>query len=88
MEIEILPRPAEEKTFTPKEGGEPRKYFEQWATITVDGLPTPFAFSTDTVLRPGPATLSPKSFGVMNGRLSMGRVVVLPLAPKAGPKPA
>lgn len=77
MQIEILNRPAQAAKF--EREGVVRNYFKQWATLTVDGLPTSFEFSADEPLPPGPAELSPKSFGVANGRLTLSRAVLVPV---------
>ena len=61
MQIEILKREPEAAKF--ERDGQVRHYFKQWATLTVDGLPTSFEFSTDEPLPPGPAVLSPKLEG-------------------------
>ncbi|WP_158543213.1 hypothetical protein [Dyella psychrodurans] len=71
MQIEVLGRPPEAATF--EGNGTVRHYFKQWATLTVDGLPTSFEFSTDEVLPAGPAVLDPRSFSVVNGRLQVTR---------------
>jgi hypothetical protein len=77
MQIEILKRPPEKAKF--EREGVVREYYKQWATLTVDGLPTSFEFSSDEPLPPGPAELSPKSFGVANGRLTLSRAVLVPV---------
>ena len=77
MEIEILNRPPEKAKF--EREGVVREYWKQWATLTVDGLPTSFEFSADEPLPPGAAVLSPKSFGVANGRLTLSRPVLVPV---------
>lgn len=77
MQIEILNREPEAAKF--ERDGTVRHYFKQWATLTVDGLPTSFEFSSDEPLPPGPAALSPKSFGVAYGRLTLSRAVLIPL---------
>lgn len=56
-----------------------RHYFKQWAILEVDGLPTAFEFSNDEVLPVGEAVLSPKSFGVQNGRLTLTRPTLIPV---------
>lgn len=85
MEIEVLNRPAEEAKF--ERDGQVRRYFKQWGILTVDGLPTSFEFSCDEPLPPGPAVLSPKSFGVANGRLTLSRAVLVPVK-RAPARPA
>lgn len=76
MQIEVLPREPEAAKF--ERDGVVRHYWKQWAIITVDGLPTAFEFSADEPLPAGPAVLSPKSFGVANGRLTLSRAVLIP----------
>lgn len=86
MLIEISKREPEAAKF--ERDGVVRHYFKQWAVMTVDGLPTSFEFSADEPLPPGPAELSLKSFGVANGRLTIGRVVLVPLSQaKPAPQP-
>lgn len=87
MQIEILARPPEAAKF--EREGVVRHYYKQWATLTVDGLPTSFEFSADEPLPAGPAELSPKSFGVANGRLTLSRAVLVPIkrsAPQSAAK--
>ena len=84
MKIMILPRPPEPATF--ERDGTVRHYFKQWAVMEVDGLPTSFEFSSDEGLPPGEAVLSPKSFGVQNGRLTLTRATLIPVAKSAAPK--
>lgn len=88
MHIEILDREPEAAKF--ERDGQVRHYFKQWGILTVDGLPTAFEFSADEPLPPGPAALSPKSFGVANGRLTLSRAVLVPLAkgPAKAPAPS
>lgn len=88
MKINVLDR-IEAATF--ERDGNVRHYHKQWAILEVDGLPTAFEFSTDEPLPAGPAELSPKSFSVANGRLTIGRVVLTPVAarkPQAAPAAA
>lgn len=83
MMIQVLPRPVEEIETT--WDGVTRKRAQQWCCLVVDGLPTAFQYTTDPgkSLPPGDYELDPKSFNVQNGRLTMQRVVLKPLAPKA-----
>lgn len=77
----VLGREPEAQKF--EREGVVRHYFTQWASVEIDGLIQSFQFSADEPLPAGPATLDPKSFGVMNGKLSIGRVKLLPLAKAA-----
>ena len=84
MSIEITEREPERAEFT--RDGTTRIYYKQWAIMTIDGLPTAFEFSVDEPLKPGPAVLSPKSFGVDKGRLTLTRATLIPVAAaKAAP---
>lgn len=83
MSIEILPREPERAEYT--RDGNTRVYYKQWAVLTVDGLPTAFEFSGDEPLPPGPAVLSPKSFGVDKGRLTLTRATLVPVVQAAKP---
>lgn len=73
----ILAREAEAAKF--ERDGVVRHYFTQWASVDIDGLIQSFQFSSDEPLPVGPAALDPKSFGVMNGKLSIGRVKLVPV---------
>jgi hypothetical protein len=77
VEFEILAGEPEPAKF--ERDGTVRHYFKQWARLSVDGRISDFEFSNDEPLPPGPATLDPKSFGIVNGRLQLGRVKLLPL---------
>lgn len=77
----VLPREPEAAKF--ERDGVVRHYFTQWAQVEIDGLPQSFQFSADEPLPAGPASLDPKSFGTMNGKLSLGRVKLVPLAKMA-----
>lgn len=82
LQIMILARAPEAARFE-REGLPPRDYFKQWATVEVDGLVNSFEFSSDEPLPAGPATLDPRSFTITNGRLTLGRLKLVPLvAPK------
>lgn len=85
MRIEVLDRPVELNEWKDRDGNV-RVSNRQWATITVDGLPTSFQFGADTPLPPGPAELSPRSFNVVNGRLQLTRAELVPIVQaKAAP---
>jgi hypothetical protein len=86
MKIVVLDRPAEAAKW--EGNGQVRHYFKQWAILEVDGLPTAFEFSSDEVLPVGEAVLSPKSFGVQNGRLTLARPTLIPVARVAAVAPA
>ena len=83
MSIEITTREPERAEFT--RDGVTRVYYKQWAILMVDGLPTAFEFSGDEPLPPGPAVLSPKSFGVDKGRLTLTRATLIPVVQAAKP---
>ncbi|AHX16271.1 hypothetical protein [Dyella jiangningensis] len=85
LTFNVLPREPEAAKF--ERDGVVRHYFNQWATVEIDGLPQSFQFSSDEPLPAGPATLDPKSFGTMNGKLALGRVKLVPLK-KSAPAPA
>jgi len=85
LSFNVLPREPEAAKF--ERDGVVRHYFNQWATVEIDGLPQSFQFSSDEPLPAGPATLDPKSFGTMNGKLALGRVKLVPLK-KSAPSPA
>ncbi|AHX16263.1 hypothetical protein CH75_09100 [Dyella jiangningensis] len=84
--ISILPREPEPARF--ERDGVVRDYFKQWATVEVDGLVNSFEFSNDEPLPAGPATLDPRSFTITNGRLTLGRLKLVPLAKPAQPSAA
>jgi len=81
MNIKVLARPAEVVKST-WDGKETTRH-QQWAVIEIDGLPTAFTVSHNTpeaVLPPGDYELEAKSFSVKNGRLTMDRPVLRPVA--------
>jgi hypothetical protein len=81
----VLKREPEPAKF--ERDGVVRNYYNQWAMVEIDGLPQSFQFSTDEPLPAGPATLDPKSFGTMNGKLTLGRVKLIPVAKAAASAP-
>lgn len=84
MKIQVLNKPAE--PFQSTWEGVTRDRIKQWAVLEIDGLPTAFQLTLDPgkQLPPGDYTLAPESFSVSNGRLTMSRAVLVPLA---GSKP-
>lgn len=82
MKVVVLNRECEPNVWKDKEGNE-RVQLRQWCTIEVDGIPIPFQASVQEPLQPGPAEISPRSFGVVSGRLQLTRVEVVQVAPKA-----
>lgn len=88
ISIEVLDRPPEiyESTWE----GVTRQRSRQWAVITVDGLPTAFAVTSEPGKEhaPGRYVLDAASFGVANGRLSLSRVVLRPVAVAVKPAAA
>lgn len=83
LSIKILPKAPEEVTTTWE--GQSRQRLKQWALLEVDGLPTAFQVTREPgdALPPGDYTLAPESFGVMNGRLQLSRVVLVPVSARA-----
>ena len=81
MKIDVLPREPEPATY--EGNGTVRHYFKQWATMTVDGLPMSFEFSSDEPLPAGPAALDARSFSIVNGRLQVTRPRLVSLAQAA-----
>lgn len=86
VEFEILQGEPEAATF--ERDGTVRHYFKQWGRLSVDGRVSDFEFSNDEPLPPGPATLDPKSFGIVNGRLQLGRVKLVPMRRAAAVQPS
>jgi hypothetical protein len=86
VEFEILQGEPEAAKF--ERDGVVRHYFKQWARLSVDGRISDFEFSTDEPLPAGPATLDPKSFGIVNGRLQLGRVKLVSLRRAAAVQPS
>jgi hypothetical protein len=81
MKIEVLSREPEPATY--EGNGVVRRYFKQWATMTVDGLPMSFEFSADEPLPAGPAALDARSFSIVNGRLQVSRPKLVSLVAAA-----
>ena len=89
LKIEVLNEPAEE--FESTWEGQTRKRVRQWCVITIKGRPSSFQVTVDPGKEyvPGDYELAPESFSFNNGRLSVQRVVLAPLASSmAGAKPA
>lgn len=88
MKINVLNKPAE--PFQSTWEGVTRNRIKQWAVLEIDGLPTAFQLTLDPEkqLAPGEYTLAPESFAVSNGRLTMPRAVLVPLAPAVKMAPA
>lgn len=84
MTIEVLDRAPElyETTWD----GVTKQRSRQWALLQIDGLPTAFAVTSEPGKEypPGRYTLAPESFGVTNGRLTLSRTVLKPVAVPAG----
>lgn len=80
MKITVINRPVEaiESTWE----GVTRQRSKQWAQIEVDGLFTSFQLTSDPgkEYAPGEYELAPESFSVSNGRLTVSRVVLKPVA--------
>lgn len=72
--------------------GVTRDRVKQWCLLEIDGLPTAFQITVDPgkEYAPGEYSLAPESFAVSNGRLTMSRAVLVPVAvpTKVAPKPA
>lgn len=83
MKIEVLNEPAED--FESTWEGVTRKRVRQWCVITIKGRPSSFQVTVDPgkEYAPGDYTLAPESFSFTNGRLTVTRVVLSPLAPAA-----
>jgi hypothetical protein len=89
LKIEVLNEPAEE--FESTWEGQTRKRVRQWCVITIKGRPSSFQVTVDPgkEYAPGDYELAPESFSFNNGRLSVQRVVLAPLAlSMASAKPA
>lgn len=80
MKIQVLNRAPEHVTTT-WEGVE-RQRSKQWCLLEIDGLPTSFQVTVDPgkEYAPGEYVLAPESFAVTNGRLTMSRTVLVPVA--------
>ncbi len=86
MKIQVLNRAPEQVQVT--FDGVTRDRVKQWCLMDVDGLPTSFQVTVDPgkEYAPGEYALAPECFGVTNGRLTLSRVVLVPVAP-AKPQP-
>lgn len=89
MKIEVLKRAPEavQVTFD----GVTRDRVKQWCMYEIDGLPTSFQVTVDPgkEYAPGTYTLAPECFGVTNGRLTLSRVVLIPVEqPKPQQQPS
>lgn len=80
MKITVLNKAVE--PFESVWEGVKRNRIKQWAVLEIDGLPTAFQLTLDPEkqLSPGEYTLAPESFAVTNGRLTMPRAVLAPMA--------
>lgn len=80
MKIQVLNRAAEVVQTTWE--GVTRDRVKQWCMLEIDGLPTSFQITVDPgkEYAPGDYTLAPESFSVSNGRLTMTRAVLHPVA--------
>jgi hypothetical protein len=83
MKIQVLNKPVE--PFESTWEGVTRQRVKQWAVLEIDGLPTAFQLTLEPSkqLAPGEYTLAPESFAVSNGRLTMPRAVLVPVASAA-----
>jgi hypothetical protein len=84
LKIEVLNEPAED--FESTWEGQTRKRVRQWCVITIKGRPSSFQVTVDPgkEYAPGDYELAPESFSFNNGRLSVQRVVLAPLASAMG----
>ena len=80
LTIKVLNKPAE--PFESTWEGVTRQRVKQWCLLEVDGLPTAFQITVDPGKEhvAGEYTIAPESFSVTNGRLTMSRVVLVPLS--------
>lgn len=87
MKITVLSKPVE--PFESVWEGVTRQRIKQWAVLEIDGLPTAFQLTLEPNKQhaPGEYELAPESFAVSNGRLTMPRAVLVPVA-KVEAKPA
>jgi len=84
MKIQVLKRAAEQVQVT--FDGVTRDRVKQWCMYEIDGLPTSFQVTVDPgkEYAPGEYMLAPECYGVTNGRLTLSRVVLIPVEqPKA-----
>lgn len=88
MKINVLNRPAEKVQTTWE--GVTRDRVKQWCVLDIDGLPTSFQITVDpgNEHAPGEYELAPESFTVTNGRLTVSRVVLKPVAKSPAAKAA
>ena len=90
IKIQVLNRASEQVQTTWE--GVTRDRVKQWCLLEIDGLPTAFQITVDPgkEYAPGEYSLAPESFAVSNGRLTMSRAVLVPVAvpAKVAPKPA
>jgi len=79
LKIEVLPRKPELDVF--ERDGVRREFSKQWCIATVDGLPMSFQISGNVgaELKPGQYQLDARSFGIVRGRLTLERVVLVPV---------
>lgn len=80
MKIQVLEEAPEQ--FESTWEGVTRTRQRQWAVLTVKGRPMSFQITTDQgkEYAPGDYELAPESFSINNGRLTVSRVVLVPLA--------
>jgi predicted acetyltransferase len=80
VKITVLNKPVEK--FQSTWEGVVRERVKQWAVLEIDGLPTAFQLTLDPGKehKPGDYTLATESFVVTNGRLTMSRAVLVPIA--------
>lgn len=80
MKIEVLNEVPEQ--FESTWEGVTRKRVRQWCVVTIKGRPSSFQVTVDPGKEypPGDYELAPESFSFNNGRLSVTRVVLSPLA--------
>ncbi|THD06468.1 hypothetical protein [Rhodanobacter lindaniclasticus] len=80
MKIEVLNETPEK--FESTWEGVTRQRVRQWCVVTIKGRPSSFQVTVDPGKEypPGEYELAPESFSFNNGRLSVTRVVLSPLA--------
>ena len=88
MKIQVLNKKIE--AFQSTWEGVTRDRQKQWAVLEIDGLPSAFQLTQDLgkELAPGDYTLAPESFSITNGRLTMSRAVLVPMARPVAAAPA
>lgn len=86
MKIKVLDRAPEQVQTTWE--GVTRDRVKQWCLIEIDGLPTAFQITVDPGKEhvPGEYMLAPEAFGVTNGRLTLSRVVLVPVHVQVKPQ--